>query len=329
MARRPHDTPTAPNPAIRNLRVEVLSDAWYVLRRATFEQRTADGSWVTAQREAYDRGNGAVALVHDPARTTILLVRQYRLPIHLNDHPDGMLLEAPAGLLDDGEDAEQALRRELEEEVGHRVGALRKLFRLYMSPGSVTEHLTFFVASYDRGTRASAGGGDRTEGEHLDVVELTLDEAVRMIDAGQICDAKTVLLIQWMRLQRLAGDRPLQVLIAGPVRGGTGDDPEKIAANVAAMEVVALDVLRRGHLPIVGEWISFPLMARAGSTRVGDEVYDQLQHPIGERIVACSDVCLRVGGPSTGADQMVAHARGLGRLVLTAADQLPARPVTA
>lgn len=201
MARRPHDTPTAPNPAIRNLRVEILSDAWYVLRRATFEQRLDDGSWTTAQREAYDRGNGAVALLHDPARDTILLVRQYRLPVHLNDHPDGMLLEAPAGLLDDDENAEQALRREVEEEVGHRVGPLRRLFRLYMSPGSVTEHLTFFVGNYDGSTRAGDGGGNRTEGEHLHVVEVTLTEAARMIETGQICDAKTVLLIQSMRLQ--------------------------------------------------------------------------------------------------------------------------------
>jgi ADP-ribose pyrophosphatase len=198
-----------------------------------------------------------------------------------------------------------------------------------MSPGSVTEHLTFFTGSYDHQTRAGAGGGDRTEGEHLEVVELTLDDAARMIEDGQICDAKSVLLIQWLRLEAVAGDRPLQVLIAGPVRGGTGDDPDKIAANVHAMEVVAVDVLRRGHLPIVGEWISFPLMARAGSTRIGDQVYDELQHPIGERIVECSDVCLRVGGPSTGADRMVAHARRFGRLVLTAVDQLPSRPVTA
>jgi len=326
VAQRPHDTPTAPNPAIRNLRVEILSDAWYVLRRATFEQRLGDGSWITAQREAYDRGNGAVALLHDPARDTILLVRQYRVPVHLNDHPDGMLLEAPAGLLDAGEDAEQALRRELEEEVGHKVGALRPLFRLYMSPGSVTEHVTFFTGSYDERTRAGAGGGERADGEHLEVVELTLQDAARMVDTGEICDAKTVLLIQWLRLQAASADRPLQVLIAGPVRGGTGDDPDKIAANIHAMEAVALDVLRRGHLPIVGEWISFPLIARAGSTRIGDEVYDQLQHPIGERIAACSDVCLRVGGPSAGADHMVAIARRCHRLVLGSADQLPPRP---
>jgi hypothetical protein len=120
-------------------------------------------------------------------------------------------------------------------------------------------------------------------------------------------------------------DRPLQVLVAGPLRGGTGDDPEKIAANVRAMEVVALEVLRRGHLPIVGEWISFPLMARAGSTRIGDAVYDELQHPIGERIVECSDVCLRIGGPSSGADRMVEHARRHGLSVIAAVDELPVR----
>lgn len=205
MPRRPHDTPTAINPRIRNMKIEVLSDAWYVLRRATFEQRLSDGRWIAAQREAYDRGNGAVALLHRRERNTILLVRQYRLPAHLNDHPDGMLLEAPAGLLDSGENAEQALRRELEEEVGHRVGPLRQLFRLYMSPGSVTEHLTFFAAEYDDQTHVSDGGGEHGDGEHIEVVEMTLQDAMRMIATGEICDGKTVLLIQWLQCEQLAG----------------------------------------------------------------------------------------------------------------------------
>lgn len=144
MRRRPppHDTPAGPNPDVRNLRVEVLSDAWYTLRRATFEQRQPDGTWAETSREAYDRGNGACALLHDPDRDTILLVRQYRLPAHLNGHPDGMLLEVPAGLLD---------------------------------------------------------GGDAAEGERLEVVEVTLDEAAAMIADGRICDAKTVLLVEWAR----------------------------------------------------------------------------------------------------------------------------------
>jgi nudix-type nucleoside diphosphatase (YffH/AdpP family) len=199
---RPHDTPAGENDSIRNLHVETLSDNWYTLRRATFEQRERDGTWATTQREAYDRGNGATALLHDPERDTILLVRQYRLPAHLNDHDDGMLLEAPAGLLDDDEDAETGLRRELEEEIGHRVGPLHELFTLYMSPGSVTEHVTFFTGTYDATTKTSTGGGDATEGEHIETVELTLDEATAMIENGTICDAKTVILIQAIHHQR-------------------------------------------------------------------------------------------------------------------------------
>jgi GDP-mannose pyrophosphatase NudK len=177
------------------MHVDVLSDHWYHLRRATFEQRQPDGSWRTEVREAYDRGNGVAALLHDPERDTVLLVRQYRAPAHLNDHPDGMLLEVPAGLLDDGEGAEDAMRRELEEEVGHRIDSLERLFQLYMSPGSVTEHLTFFAGTYDGGTRTGDGGGAVDEHEVLDVVEITFDEALAMVADGTIVDAKTVLLL--------------------------------------------------------------------------------------------------------------------------------------
>lgn len=201
---RPHDRPAGDNPDVRDMTVEVLCDAWYVLRRASFEQRQPDGTWRREQREAYDRGNGAVALVHDPERDTVLLVRQYRAPAHLNDHPDGMLLEAPAGLLDEGEDAVTAMRRELEEEVGHRIESLERRWRLYMSPGSVTEHLTFFTGTYSAATRAGDGGGvrDAHEHEHLDVVEVLVSEALAMVDRGEIVDAKTVLLLQHLALRR-------------------------------------------------------------------------------------------------------------------------------
>lgn len=204
MSQRPHDAPAGPNADVRNLRVEVLRKAWFTLRRATFEIRQPDGTWLETQREAYDRGNGAVALLHNTELDTILLVRQYRLPVHLNEHPDGMLLELPAGLIDPDEDAEQALRRELAEEVGHEVGPLRRVFQLYMSPGSVTEHVTHFVASYDAQTRMSEGGGEGAN-EQIEVVEVTLDEAAGMIADGRICDAKTVVLVQWALLRRAAG----------------------------------------------------------------------------------------------------------------------------
>jgi nudix-type nucleoside diphosphatase (YffH/AdpP family) len=186
---------------VRDIRVETLSDAWYTLRRATFAHRRPDGSWAEEQREAYDRGNGAAALLVDPIRDTVLLVHQYRLPAHLNDHPDGMLLEVPAGLIDDGEDAEEALRREIVEEVGHRVDDLTLVHRLYMSPGAVTEHLSLYTGTYGKGTRVGAGGGAAGEGEHLDVVEVALDDTRAMVATGEICDAKTVLLLQhaWLR----------------------------------------------------------------------------------------------------------------------------------
>jgi nudix-type nucleoside diphosphatase (YffH/AdpP family) len=197
----PHDTPAGPNPDVRNLSVEVLSDNWYTLRLATFEHRQPDGSWEVEQREAYDRGNGVVALLHDPEHDTVLLVRQYRAPAHLNGHPDGMLLEAPAGLLDGDEGAEEAMRRELAEEVGHDVADLRRRFRLYMSPGSVTEHLTFFTGTY-RGSDGSGGGGMADEGEQIDIVEVTVADAVAMIADGRIVDAKTVILLQQLQLDR-------------------------------------------------------------------------------------------------------------------------------
>jgi len=182
--------------------VEVLADNWYVLRKATFERLQPDGSWRTEHREAYDRGNGAVALLHDPERDTILLVRQYRAPAHLNGHPDGMLLEAPAGLLDEGENAVEGVRRELEEEVGHAITDLTHLWTLYMSPGSVTEHVAFFTGRYDASTRTGDGGGAEDEHEHVEVVELSIDDAMSRIDRGEIVDGKTVLLIQHLRCNR-------------------------------------------------------------------------------------------------------------------------------
>lgn len=195
---------------MRGIEVEVIADAWYVLRRATFEHRLPDGTWRREQREAYDRGNGVCALLHDPVRGTVLLVRQYRLPAHLNDHPDGMLLELPAGLIDAGEDAAEAIRRELVEEVGHDVTDLRRLWQLYMSPGSVTEHITFFTGTYGEHTRVGDGGGADGEHEQVDIVELTVTDAMRMVDSGDIVDAKTVLALQHLLMtsDRPASDEP-------------------------------------------------------------------------------------------------------------------------
>jgi nudix-type nucleoside diphosphatase (YffH/AdpP family) len=191
------------NERVSNLDIEVLSDHWYVLRKATFDYRHGDGSVTREVREAYDRGNGVVILLLDPDAGTVLLTRQFRLPIYLNGHPDGMLIEAAAGLLDQpDEDPEEAIRREAQEESGVRVADVRRLFELFMSPGSVTERLTFFVATYSHEQRVTAGGGLTEEGEDIEVLEMTLDEAMAMIERGEIDDGKTVLLLQWAALDR-------------------------------------------------------------------------------------------------------------------------------
>lgn len=183
------------NPRVRMRDLTLLSDSWYTLSRGTFDFQGSDGEWSEQHREVYDRGNGATILLRDETRDTVLLTRQFRLPVYLNGHPDGMLIEAPAGLLD-GDDAETAIRREAEEETGYRVEAVKRIGEYFMSPGSVTERVVFFTGSYRADARVSQGGGVESEGEDIEILEVTLAEALAMIDRGEIVDAKTVLLLR-------------------------------------------------------------------------------------------------------------------------------------
>ena len=188
----------ARNPRVRVSDVEVLANDWGVLRRTTFDYRAGDGSWSTQRRETYDRGNGAALLLYDTDTRNVVLVRQFRYPAYVNGHPDGMLLELPAGLLDE-DGPEDAVRREVEEETGYRVGEVQQLYATVMSPGSVTETLHVYAAPYSPADRVSAGGGV-DEGEDIEVVELAFDEALAMVRGGGIVDAKTILALQWAAL---------------------------------------------------------------------------------------------------------------------------------
>jgi len=187
---------------IRIRTVEVLSDEWGVLKKTVFDYRRSDGVWETQTRQTYDRGDGATILPYDRERDTVLMVKQFRYPAYVTGHPEP-LIEACAGLLDE-DDPETCIRREAEEELGYRLRDVRRLYASYMSPGSVTERLWFFVADYSPADRISDGGGSSAEGEDIEVMEVTLDEAMTMIGSGGIIDAKTIMLVQHLALERAA-----------------------------------------------------------------------------------------------------------------------------
>lgn len=179
---------------------KLLSDNWYVLKRFTFNYLGKDGRWSTQQREAYDRGNGATILLHNPQTDMVILTRQFRLPTFVNGNPSGMLIETCAGLLDN-DDPETAIIRETEEETGYRIQSVQKIMEAYMSPGSVTEKLFFYIAQYTTDTERSAGGG--IEEEEIDILEIPFTEAIAMMERGEIMDGKTIMLLQHLRLQQL------------------------------------------------------------------------------------------------------------------------------
>ena len=184
---------------IRIIESETLSDNWYILKKFTFDKRRRDGEWQHQSREVYDRGNGATILLYNRDKKTIILTRQFRFPVFINGH-EGDLIEAAAGLLDNM-DPESRIKAEAEEETGFTVSRVEKIFEAYMSPGSVTEKLYFYLAEYHSQDQTGQGGGIKSEGEDIDVLEVTLDEALRGIETGQIVDGKTIMLIYHVALK--------------------------------------------------------------------------------------------------------------------------------
>jgi nudix-type nucleoside diphosphatase (YffH/AdpP family) len=191
------------NERVRMVGTEVLSDNWYVLRKVTFDFLRRDGTWQRQNRETYDRGNGATMLLHDPRTGKVVLTRQFRMPTYVNGY-HGMLIETPAGLLDNAT-PEERIRAEVEEETGYRVQHVRKVFEAFMSPGSVTEKLYFYVGEYDASMRVSEGGGLEDEGEDLETIEIPLATALEWIERGEIMDGKTIMLLQYAALRERSG----------------------------------------------------------------------------------------------------------------------------
>jgi GDP-mannose pyrophosphatase NudK len=189
---------------IRNLETEILSDNWYVLRKVTYEFLGNDGKWQKLTREAYDRGNGATILLYNKDSKSVILTRQFRMPSYLNGNEEGYLIECCAGLLDK-HNAEDCIRKETEEETGYKISHVQKVFEAYMSPGSVTEILYFFVAEYSKEMKISDGGGADDEHENIEVMELPFVKALDMIKTGEIKDGKTIMLLQYAQINNLLG----------------------------------------------------------------------------------------------------------------------------
>jgi len=181
---------------------ELLSDNWYTLEKVSFEFLRDDGVWEKQTREAYDRGNGAAILLYNANKNTVVLTRQFRMPTFLNGNEDGMMVEACAGLLEKG-NAEETIKMEVEEETGYQIDKVEKVFEAYMSPGSVTEILHFFVGQYEESMKISDGGGAEDETENIEVLEIPFPKALDMMKTGEIRDAKTIMLLQYAQIQGL------------------------------------------------------------------------------------------------------------------------------
>jgi len=192
------------NPKVKNVKKILLSDNWYTLNKVVFDYRNRDGSWSSQARESYDRGNGATVLLYNREKQAVILIRQFRMPSYLNGNSDGLLIETCAGLLD-GDDPETCVLKEAEEESGIRPRKAEKVFESYMSPGAVTEIIHFYVAEYTDADRVGPGGGLDSEQEDIEVLEVPFEKALEMVSDGTIRDAKTIMLLQYAKLQGLLG----------------------------------------------------------------------------------------------------------------------------
>lgn len=190
------------NPNIKIQQTDLLSDNWYLLNKVTFDFLRKDGKWVTQKREVYDRGNGAGILLYNREQKTIILTRQFRLPAYLNGSETGMVIEVCAGMLDQ-DHPELCIIRETEEETGYRIKSVQKIMEAYMSPGAITEILHLFIGEYDASMKVHDGGGLEHEQEEIEVIEMLFDDAYQMIATGEIKDAKTILLLQYAKINNL------------------------------------------------------------------------------------------------------------------------------
>jgi len=190
------------NSKVKIKSVENLSDNWYKLDKVTFDYELKNGSWQHQIRESYDRGDGAAILLYNAEKQTVILTKQFRMPSYLNENEDGMMIEVCAGLLDE-QDPITCIKNEAEEETGYKISDPKKVFEIYSTPGAVTEKIHYFVAEYSDAMKISEGGGLEEETEEIEVLEMAFKKAISMISSGEICDAKTIILLQYAQINKL------------------------------------------------------------------------------------------------------------------------------
>ena len=190
------------NPKVKINKIENLSSNWYKLDKIEFDYQLKNGNWQNQLRECYDRGDGAAILLYNSIKKTVILTKQFRMPSYLNGNSDGMMIEVCAGLLD-ADDPLTCIKKEAEEETGYQIKNPVKLFEIYSTPGAVTEKIHYFIAEYSDEMKISEGGGLEEETEEIEVLELDFEKALEMISTGEICDAKTIILLQHAKINNL------------------------------------------------------------------------------------------------------------------------------
>jgi len=188
---------------VKNITYKLLSNDWATLHRIDYDYHFSNGEWKRVSRECYNRGNGTGILLYNLEKSTVILTKQFRMPVYENNVEEGMSIEVCAGALDQNENPKTCIIREVEEEVGYKIQEANEVIQAYMSPGALTEKLYLFTAEISEDMKIGSGGGLESEKEDIEVMEVKFSTALAMVKNKQIIDAKTIMLLQYAELNDL------------------------------------------------------------------------------------------------------------------------------
>lgn len=188
---------------LKNITHTTLSKDWATLHRIDYDYQFKNGRWKRLSRETYNRGNGAAILLYNPLKGTVILTKQFRMPIYEINKHESMSIEVCAGAIDNNDNPLETIIRETEEEVGYKIKNAKQVLTAYTSPGALTEKMFLYVAEYDDTMKVNDGGGLDTEDEEIDVLEIPFSQAVEMVQNEEVIDAKTIMLLQYAQINKL------------------------------------------------------------------------------------------------------------------------------